>query len=175
MHTGIDLNARDARGWSAATCAANRGHVSTLKLLHRNILRPESTSQNNVKLEMSNPTSEGQKSNSPCTNGVQDTSADLSRPDALGNTAATWAGCLGHAHVIRELATCVDLRSQDSWGNTCAHWASARGHAAVLRQLGQVQPYKNMSCAYAVMYKKLTKHHSPKMHALAASNVQKYT
>jgi ankyrin repeat protein len=129
MHAGVDLDMRDSRGWSAATCAANRGHVSTLKMLHRNATRPSGNIIDDV-VQQEFSISFGQ------TPGV---CADLSRPDALGNTAATWAGCLGHAHVIRELATCVDLRTQDSWGNTCAHWAASRGHASVLRQLGQVR------------------------------------
>ena len=62
--------------------------------------------------------------------------ADLTDPDAYGNTAVSLAACNGHSQCLKVLHDCgVDVNAVDVAGLTAVHRAAIEGHIGCLERL----------------------------------------
>lgn len=132
---GYNLDAKDARGWTALMMVASCGHASCLLLLLKQGCRADAHDPRRW-TAATHAAAEGQER---CLRLLAEAGADVSLPDFMGATPAMRAAIGGHTQCLRVLAECrCALDSTDRFGMTALQHARAKCHTDCVKLLKAV-------------------------------------
>jgi ankyrin repeat protein len=140
----LDFESEDGRGYIPITAAAEAGSKSTLHFM-ASILHVDLNKLDGRGWSAASTAAHTQQRDILVFLHEWEMPADFTRSDNLGNTATTWAACLGDAKSMDLLGAVTDLNNQDGWGYAPAHWAAHTGHHAVLRAMTKARTPVNFS------------------------------
>ena len=133
--SGVDVNARDARGFTAVILAAYNDHIDTMGALiaaKADACLPDRDQGNTAQMGVAF------KGYDPIAARLLKAGCDVNARNKAGQTALMMAALFGRTRQIAMLkAAGADAAVLDAAGNSAASVAAGQGNAAVVQQLGR--------------------------------------
>ncbi|KQM67628.1 hypothetical protein ASE75_01460 [Sphingomonas sp. Leaf17] len=133
LQAGVDIEARDSRGFTALVLASYNDRLSTTALLLDAGAAPNGTGEDRVNTALMGVAFKGY---ADIARLLLDRGADVNRTNSVGQTALMMAALFGHRTIVDLLIDRgADIDATDASGNTARTVALAQGNAAMAERL----------------------------------------
>lgn len=134
LAAGVDIEARDARGFTALVLASYNDQLSTTALLLDEGAAPDGTGEDQINTALMGVAFKGY---TDIARLLLDRGAAPDRTNGVGQTALMMAALFGQAAIVDLLIDRgADLGAVDAKGNTARSLALAQGNVAMAERLG---------------------------------------